>query len=97
MVLDCRSRNDDVGTGSDVEGIRVVSEVTSSRVVDRDIGDGEPVGAVDGEALNGIVENIEAGDGGCSREVVGVEELGLGHSSIASLLWTCQYVSIACC
>ena len=32
--------------------------------------------------MNGGVENVEAGDRGCARETVGVEEFGLGLAAV---------------
>jgi hypothetical protein len=34
--------------------------------------------------LNGSVENIETGNGGRAREIVGVEELGLGLAAVGT-------------
>lgn len=53
-------------------------------VVDGNVGDGEAGSTVDGEALDWGVLDGDAGDLGVGK-VMGVEELGLGDTTVAAL------------
>lgn len=56
----------------------------SSRIIDSDIHKTQALSTVHRESLNGSVEDIETGDGGCTFEGVGVEEFRLGFTAIAA-------------
>lgn len=70
-----------------IESISVVAKRigVSSRVVNGNIRNGQTLRGVDGEALDGSVEDVETRDRGRALETVGVEELGLGLASIGPL------------
>jgi hypothetical protein len=74
-LIDC-----DTSGRANVKSVSVVAAVgdVSSAVVNLDRGDCQVLGAVDAEALDGRVLDIEAGDARINH-IVSVEELGLGR------------------
>lgn len=86
LVLDGSTRDVDTRRRSNIKSICVVSEIPciASRVVNSNIDDLEVVGVVNGEALHGRVQDVQAGDSGVG-EIVGVEELGLSDAAVAAL------------
>jgi hypothetical protein len=84
LVLDVGTDDADVGRRADVEGVGVVAKRVTGRVVDGDVLERQVGGAVDGEGLDRGVLNVEALDGGL-LQAVGVEELGLGDTTVGAL------------
>lgn len=80
LVVHIRARDDDVGTITNVEAVGVHTEGITCFVVDGHVSDGETISAVDGDGLDGRVVDVQIRNGRV-REVVGVEEFGLGHTA----------------
>lgn len=83
LVVHGGTVNVDVGARADIEGVGVVALCGTSGVIDGNISDVQVV-RLDAEALDGGVVDLEAGDGR-GVQLVGVEELGLCLSTIATL------------
>jgi hypothetical protein len=78
LVVDGGLVDGDTGGRANIESVGVVAAVgdVSSAVVNLDRGDGQVLGVVDAEALDGSVLDVKAGDGRIDH-LVRREELGL--------------------
>lgn len=87
LILDVCVGDGNVGGGSNIEGISVVSEVISvtGRVVNGDAVESETASRVDGEGLDWGIQDVKTRDGGASLQGVSIEELGLGDSAVRAL------------
>lgn len=86
LVVDFGTCDRDIGAFPDVEAIRIGGEVVrvTIRVIHRDISHGKISGAIDAEHLHRRVLDVDALDGG-RGQVMGIEELGLCFTTIATL------------
>lgn len=85
LVLDDGTGDVDTGRRTDIKGIGIVATTgVAGRVVQVDIVDAKVGGAVDAESLDGSVLDTQSLDPGVLKGV-GVEELGLGLSTVAAL------------
>lgn len=85
LVVDSGTGDDHIAARTNIEAVGVVTASgVTSLVVDGHISDSQSITSVDADGLNGSVLNIEIGNGG-RAEVVGVEELGLRHTTVTSL------------
>jgi hypothetical protein len=85
LVVDGRTGDDHIAARTNIEAIGVVAtSAVTSLVVDGHISDGQSITSVDADGLNRSVLNVEISDGGRAK-VVGVEELGLSDTTVASL------------
>jgi hypothetical protein len=85
LVLDGGVGDVNTVRGADVESVGVVATTAvTSRVVNGDGVESKLRGTVDGKGLDGSVLDVEAGDGR-RLHAVGVEELGLGLSTVRAL------------
>lgn len=86
LVIAIGPSDDDVRGGPNVEAVGVVAKFVSitGRVVDSHISDGQAVHPVDTNGLLGSVLDVQVRDR-TVRQVMGVEELGLCHTTVATL------------
>jgi hypothetical protein len=85
LVVDSGTGDDHIAARTNIEAVGVVTAGgVTGLIVDGHISDSQSITSVDADRLNGSVLNIEIGNGG-RAEIVGVEELGLRHATVASL------------
>lgn len=85
LVVAVGTRYGNVRTVADIETIRVrrASRITV-RVVNRRVGDGQAGGAVNAVDLHRCVLDVEVGDRGRPKKIVGIKEGGLGLATVGA-------------
>lgn len=85
LVVHVRTSDNDTSTVTNIESIGIGTQVISITrfVVDGHISDRQSITSIDTDSLDGCVLDVEVRD--CRvGEIMGIEELGLGHTTIAS-------------
>jgi hypothetical protein len=85
LIIHFRPRNNNIITLPNIKSIGIMSAlVITGGVVNRHIGNGQPIAPVDAHSLHGRVLNVEVRNRRVGQ-VVRVEELRLGFAAVASL------------
>lgn len=84
LVINIRTRNDNIGTITNIESVRIHTERITRNIVDGHVRDRETIGAINRDSLNRRVVDVQIRNGRVGK-VVCIKEFGLGHAARAAL------------